>query len=64
MRIALALATSAGSGGHVVFAAPSASTWTLPAYELALLTAHWARRRAPRLRISLVTAEPAPLAAF
>jgi sulfide:quinone oxidoreductase len=64
MRISLALATSAGSSGHVVFAAPHASAWTLPAYELALLTAHWASRRAPRLRISLVTAEPAPLAAF
>jgi sulfide:quinone oxidoreductase len=63
MRISLALATSAGRG-HVVFAAPEARGWTLPAYELALLTAHWAARRAPRLRISLVTSEPAPLAAF
>jgi sulfide:quinone oxidoreductase len=60
MRISLALATSASSGGHVVLAAPDASAWTLPAYELALLTAHWASRRAPRLRISLVTSRRDP----
>jgi sulfide:quinone oxidoreductase len=63
-RVSLALATAAGSDGHVVFAAPDAGAWTLPAYELALLTAHWSNRRAPRLRVSLVTGEPAPLAAF
>jgi sulfide:quinone oxidoreductase len=64
-RTALTLATLATSGpAHVIFAAPEGVRWTLPLYELALLTAHWARTAATALRISLVTPEPAPLALF
>lgn len=64
-RIAITLATLATRGAsHIVFAAPEGTAWTLPLYELALLTAHWARPRTPALRISVATPEPAPLALF
>jgi sulfide:quinone oxidoreductase len=44
-RTALALAMAARRGArHVVFAAPDSNTWTLPLYELALLTEQWERR--------------------
>lgn len=52
-----------GRASRVAFVAP-AGAWALPAYELALLTA--ARARAAGVRtpgvVSIVTAEPAPLA--
>ena len=48
----------------VVFAVPSGTTWSLPIYELALITA--ARLRAGRsgTAVKLVTPEAAPLALF
>jgi sulfide:quinone oxidoreductase len=61
----MALATlSLRAAPHVVFAAPEGASWTLPMYELALMTAHWARQRRATLRISIVTPEEAPLAIF
>lgn len=64
-RIAVMLATLVMRGpSHVVFAAPEGTAWTLPLYELALLTAHWARPRTLALRISVVTPEPSALALF
>ena len=45
----------------MAFAIPANIGWTLPAYELALLTAH---RADPRVSISIVTPEDEPLAAF
>jgi sulfide:quinone oxidoreductase len=64
-RTAVTLAMLAMRGAsHVVFAAPEGTAWTLPLYELALLTAHWARPRRPALQISIVTPEPEPLAIF
>jgi sulfide:quinone oxidoreductase len=63
------------ASGHVdsvIVVVPRACRWTLPAYELAFMLASFARGdgepgagRLPRqLDITLVTAEPAPLAAF
>jgi sulfide:quinone oxidoreductase len=64
-RTAMALATlSLRAAPHVVFAAPEGASWTLPMYELALMTAHWARQRPATLRISIVTPEERPLAIF
>ena len=64
-RTATTLATLATAGpAHVIFTAPAGAVWTLPLYELALLTAHWAHTVAPALRISVVTPEPVPLALF
>ena len=51
----------AGDVNTVAFAIPANIGWTLPAYELALLTAH---RADPRVSISIVTPEDEPLAAF
>jgi sulfide:quinone oxidoreductase len=55
-----------GFAPHVAIVVPDGVSWTLPAYELALLTAAWAQRigGAGEHRITLLTPEPAPLAAF
>jgi sulfide:quinone oxidoreductase len=50
---------------RVAFAVPTASTWALPLYELALLTgAHVAERGLRKVELHLVTHEPEPLAIF
>jgi sulfide:quinone oxidoreductase len=54
----------AGVVRRVAFAVPSAQAWSLPAYELAFLTAAHAARGALEAEIVLVTPEPAPLAVF
>ena len=48
----------------VVFALPGAARWSLPLYELALMTAAHAARLRVQLRIELVTHERAPLQVF
>jgi sulfide:quinone oxidoreductase len=50
-----------GDVHSVAFAIPAGVGWTLPAYELALLTAG---RADPRVTVSVVTPEEEPLAAF
>ena len=54
----------AREGRRVVFAAPSGVSWTLPLYELALLTAAELEQRGAGVETTLVTAEAAPLQAF
>ena len=51
---------------RLTFAVPAGTTWSLPAYELALLTATWLfEQNVPRPpRLAIVTAERRPLAAF
>lgn len=50
---------------RVVFAVPSGATWTLAAYELALLTAEWvAKRGIDDVELTLVTPEEEPLRIF
>jgi sulfide:quinone oxidoreductase len=49
---------------RVVFAAPSGVSWTLPLYELALLTAAEIERRDLSVETTLITPEAAPLQAF
>ena len=46
----------------VVLIVPSQPSWPLPLYELALMTADYARQRGVRLRSTLITPEDAPLA--
>jgi sulfide:quinone oxidoreductase len=54
-----------GEADRVVFAVPAESTWALPLYELALLTAEWAAEHAPRrVQLIVITSEGSPLAAF
>ena len=49
---------------RIAFVVPPGTTWSLPAYELALLAAAECRRLAPGTRLALLTPEHAPLAAF
>ena len=50
---------------RVAFAAPTGASWTLPLYELALLTASWvADRHMTEIELSIVTPEREPLASF
>jgi sulfide:quinone oxidoreductase len=55
----------AGATRRVVFAVPAGAVWSLPAYELALLTAsHLAARRIYGVSIEVVTPEREPLELF
>jgi sulfide:quinone oxidoreductase len=51
-----------GPAKRIVFAVPSGVVWPLPAYELALMTAHDFKADGVAVEIALVTSEPAPLA--
>ena len=54
-----------GYSSSVAFVVPGGTTWPLPAYELALMTAERLRRRGrDTVRVHLVTPERAPLEAF
>lgn len=53
-----------GARRRVVFAVPPSPAWALPIYELALLTAHWGRRREAPLELTVVTPEARPLEVF
>ena len=55
---------TAGSLRRLVFAVPSRWSWSLPAYELALLSAHVAARASAEVEITVVTPEVRPLAIF
>ena len=52
-----------GSLGSLAFVAP-APTWPLPVYEVALLAHEHAREKGLVLDITIITAEPRPLAVF
>jgi len=54
----------AGEPLRVAFVAAQETAWTLPLYELALLTARWADERGLALEPWLVTWEHTPLTAF
>ena len=54
----------AGSVKRLSFAVPPGVTWTLPLYELALLTARFARRASREVDLLLATAESQPLEVF
>jgi len=57
--------TEEGYVDRVAFVVPNESTWTLPLYELALMTARQAwSMGADRVRFLLVTSEERPLAMF
>jgi sulfide:quinone oxidoreductase len=55
----------AGEVHRVAFAVPSGAVWSLPAYELALMTAAWlAARGIAGVQLALVTPEDEPLRLF
>jgi sulfide:quinone oxidoreductase len=49
---------------RITFTAGTSATWTLPLYELALLTADWAAREGIDAEITVVTSEAVPLEDF
>ena len=54
-----------GELSRLGFAAPAGISWTLPTYELALLTASWvADRHLTDIELTIVTPEQEPLASF
>ena len=55
----------AGKARRIVFAVPVGAVWSLPAYELALMTAAWvSRRQISGVEVGLVTPEEKPLRLF
>jgi sulfide:quinone oxidoreductase len=54
----------AGYVRRIAFVVPTGSSWPLPLYELALMTADRAWESGMSVEITLVTPEPAPLAVF
>jgi sulfide:quinone oxidoreductase len=53
-----------GRARRIAFVAPTVAGWTLPLYELALLTARHAEASRLECELALVTPEPRPLALF
>jgi sulfide:quinone oxidoreductase len=54
----------AGRARSVMFVVPPGATWTLPAYDLALLCAQYTIDRSLDIAITIATPEPAPVAAL
>jgi sulfide:quinone oxidoreductase len=55
----------AGRVGSLLFVVPAGATWSLPVYELALMTAGWlAERRLTGVEVGIVTPEEEPLHLF
>jgi sulfide:quinone oxidoreductase len=50
--------------GQIAFVVPPSVTWSLPLYEIALMTERRAREQGKKLSLVLVTPEPEPLAVF
>ena len=56
---------AAGGPASLVFAIPQGPVWSLPVYELALMTASWlGQRRLDDVALSIVTPESQPLEVF
>ena len=53
-----------GGRHRIAFVAPAGVAWTLPLYELALMTAQYGRRRGLELDLEIVTRESEPLGVF
>jgi sulfide:quinone oxidoreductase len=65
VAVAEALEALAPGRRHAIaFVATAGTAWTLPLYELALMTAEYGRQRGLDLAIELVTRESAPLGMF
>jgi sulfide:quinone oxidoreductase len=55
---------AAGKDHRMAFVVPHGVTWSLPLYEIALMTQRRAAERGADVKIAIVTPEPAPLAIF
>lgn len=62
---ALLARMQAGEISRVAFTCPAEATWTLPVYELAMLTSAWAAEQGlSGIELSVLTPEPEPLGVF
>jgi sulfide:quinone oxidoreductase len=57
-------AAAGGEARRLLFAVPAGITWSLPAYELALMTSAYLAERDGTAEVGLVTPEPRPVDAF
>ena len=57
-------ALAPGRRHTIAFVAMADTAWTLPLYELALMTAEYGRRRGLNLAVELISGESAPLGVF
>jgi sulfide:quinone oxidoreductase len=64
VREALAEVAARTASPRVAFVSRTGTSWTLPLYELALLTSGWAQEREIDMRVSIITAERRPLEPF
>jgi sulfide:quinone oxidoreductase len=64
LRIDPVLDRAAAGAGRIAFVVPGRVTWSLPLYELALMTDRRARERGEKVEVTLITPETTPLAAF
>jgi sulfide:quinone oxidoreductase len=64
LRIDPVLDRAASGDGKIAFVVPPTITWSLPLYEVALMTERRTRDRGERFEIKLITPEQSPLAAF
>jgi sulfide:quinone oxidoreductase len=64
LRIDPVIEAAKAGGGRVAFVVPPSVTWSLPIYEVALMTERRARERGDDVALTLVTPEARPLAAF
>ena len=53
-----------GGASRIAFVVPPSISWSLPLYELALMTQRRARERGDDVELTLITPETTPLAAF
>jgi sulfide:quinone oxidoreductase len=55
---------AAAASGRIAFVVPPRITWSLPLYEIALMTERRARERGDHVELTLITPETTPLAPF
>jgi sulfide:quinone oxidoreductase len=63
-RVDELLDRAAEGSGRIAFVVPPGVTWSLPLYEIALMTSRRVAERALKVSLALVTPEDAPLAIF
>jgi sulfide:quinone oxidoreductase len=64
LRIEPLLDQAVAGSGRIAFVVPPSVTWSLPIYEVALMTERRARERGDEVKLALYTPESAPLAPF
>jgi sulfide:quinone oxidoreductase len=64
LKIDEVIERAAAGSGRIAFVVPPSVTWSLPLYEIALMTERRARERGDRVELTLITPETAPLASF